>query len=270
MDSKHWGSLWVSIAATVVMSGIFVVGGCTLDKNGSHPGSIFTRIGGHTDPLLEPKRCLLKVAILSRPFADPVVNEVVWRVADEQIILPAVRRAWEANGLRVGRIIGEMPGELEAILRETTPAKKVSPATFVLENGNPTLIRVSEPVELATLVMNRDNRVFAKDFHDAGAFLRATAQHDGTSGVLLRLVPEIQHGPIQRRFQAQPNAVRWPRKSSPSTADNKRRPSESWLRLWSSSQGRSPLSAAARTASVASAVSCLPRTRLTAINASRK
>jgi hypothetical protein len=207
MDSKRRVSVWVSIATAAATSGILIVTGCTLDKNGTRPGNVFTRIGGHSDQLAEPKRCLLKVAILSRPFDDPVINEVVWRVTDEQIIAPALRRAWEANGLRVGRIIGEMPGELEAILRDTAPNKKVNPATFLLENGNPTLIRVSEPVELASLLLNRDNRIFGKDFRDAGGFFRVTAQHDGVTGVSLRLVPEIQHGPIQRRFQAKPNAA---------------------------------------------------------------
>ena len=95
-----------------------------------HPENVFTRIGGHSGQLIEPKRCLLKVVILTRPFADPAINEVVWRVADEQVIPPAERRAWEVNGLRVGRIIGEFPLELEAILKETAPGKTVDPTNI--------------------------------------------------------------------------------------------------------------------------------------------
>ena len=96
----------------------------------SQPGSVFNRIGGHSGELIEPKRCLLKVAIVSRPFVDQAINEVVWRVADEQVIPPKERRAWEVNGLRVGRIIGELPLELEAALKETAPQKKVNPTKF--------------------------------------------------------------------------------------------------------------------------------------------
>ena len=168
---------------------------------------MFTRIGGHSGQLIEPKRCLLKVAILARPFGDPTINEVVWRVADEQIIPPAERRAWEVNGLRVGRIVGELPLELEAILKETAPQKKVIPTNFFVDSGEPTLIIVSAAVEQASLLLNRDNRIFGNDYRDASGFFRVTAQHEGSNNVSLRLVPEIHHGPVQRTFQPLPTAA---------------------------------------------------------------
>ena len=62
-------------------------------------------------------------------------------------------------------------------------------------------------VEQASLLLNRDNRAFGKDYNDASGFFRVTLGHDGTHGVSLRLVPEIHHGPIQRNFQAMPNAA---------------------------------------------------------------
>ena len=128
-------------------------------RQGRHSaGEDLRRIGGHSGEILEPKRCLLKVAIISRPFGDPAINEVVWKAADEQIIPPKERRAWEANGLRLGRIIGELPLELEAIMNDTTSHQKVSPTDFFVESGEPTLIKISDPVEQATVLLNRDNR----------------------------------------------------------------------------------------------------------------
>ena len=76
-----------------------------------------------------------------------------------------------------------------------------------MDSGEPTLIRISDSVEQASLLLNRDNRVFGKDYNDASGFFRVTLEHDGTHGVSLRLVPEIHHGPIQRNFQAMPNAA---------------------------------------------------------------
>ena len=65
------------------------------------------------------------MAILDRPFRDPAINEVVWRVADEQVDLAEPSgKALEANGLRIGRIIGELPRELETILKEERPAER--------------------------------------------------------------------------------------------------------------------------------------------------
>jgi len=207
MDSKSPAPVWLTTLTAAAVAGLLVVAGCALDKNGSRPDNVFARIGGHSGQLIEPKRCLLKVAILTRPFGDPTINEVVWRVADEQIIPPAERRAWEVNGLRVGRIIGEVPLELEAILKETSPQKRVNPTNFFVDSGEPTLIIVSESVELASLLLNRDNRIFGNDYRDASGFFRVTPQHEGASNVSLRLVPEIHHGPVQRTFQALPNAA---------------------------------------------------------------
>src|SRR5580658_8129417 len=127
MDSKSRMPVWISILSTTAVAGLLVVAGCALDKNGDPPESVFTRVGGQNGQLIEPKRCMLKVVILSRPFADPAINEVVWRVADEQVLAPAERRAWESNGLRAGRIAGEFPVELETILKDTAPGKTVVP-----------------------------------------------------------------------------------------------------------------------------------------------
>src|SRR5205807_9888443 len=118
--------------------------------------------------VLEPKRCLVRVAILNRPFRDPAINEVAWRVADQQVISPAERRALEANGLRVGRIIGELPLELESILKDGTPQQpKVSPSSILVESGQPTLVSISEPVEQVSLLLNKENRVSGKDYQAA-------------------------------------------------------------------------------------------------------
>jgi len=195
--------------ASAAVSGLLVVGGCALDKDkkASQPGSVFNRIGGHSGELIEPKRCLLKVAIVSRPSSDQAISTAVWRVADEQVIAPKERRAWEVNGLRIGRIMGELPLELEAALKETAPNKKVDPSTHFVEAGEPTLLSISEAVPEATLLLNRDNRVFGNDYKDVSGYFRVTPQHEGANLVSIRFVPEIHYGPIQRTFQALPNAA---------------------------------------------------------------
>jgi len=207
MDAKNRAPVWLKLSPTITTAGLLIVAGCALDKNGSQPGNVVARIGGHSVQRIEPKRCLLKVAIVTRPFGDRTLNEVVWRVADEQIIPPAERRAWEVNGLLVGRIGGELPLELEAILKDTTPQNKVNPTNFFVDSGEPTLIAVGETVNEASLLLNRENRIVGRDYREPSGFFRVTSSHDGPNNVSLRMVPEIHHGPIQRTFQALPNAT---------------------------------------------------------------
>ena len=199
------------VAATMAaVIGLVIVAGCTLDKTESRTQNVFNRIGGHGGggQVLEPKRCWLRVAILSRSFRDPAINEVIWRVADEQVVSMVARRANEANGLRVGRVTGELPRELETILREGEPQNpKVIPTNLFIESGEQSLISISGPVAQISLLVNKDNRVSGKDYQAASGFIRVTARHDGAHGVALRLVPEIHHGPLQRTFPALPNAA---------------------------------------------------------------
>jgi hypothetical protein len=207
MHLKHRPLAWIFAIAAAITVSLLAVVGCALDKNAGRSQGGPNHIGGRTGQIIEPRRCLLRVAILTRPFAEPVINDIIWQVADEQIVPPSQRRAWEANGLRVGRVIGELPPELDAILREASPQKRVNPSSFVIESGEQTLVSVSAPVPQASILLNRENRAFGKDFNDASGFLRVTVQHHGTDGVLLRLVPEIHHGPVQRMIQALPNAA---------------------------------------------------------------
>jgi hypothetical protein len=207
MNTKKRRGIWLQTVTSVIAAGWIFVTGCSLDKNESRPGNVFTRIGGHSGELIEPKRCVLKVVILARPFGDPALNEVIWRVADEQVVPPPERRAWEVNGLRVGRIVGDLPLEIEAMLNETAPQKKVTPINIIVPSGESTLISISETVDQASLLLNRDNRIFGSDYRAASGLFRVTPQHEGVNHVSMRLVPEIHHGPVQRTFRALPTAA---------------------------------------------------------------
>jgi hypothetical protein len=209
MNSKSRAISLLLFVVAITLSGPLFVCGCALDKakDGNQLGSVFNRVGGHSGELLEPRRCLLKVAIISRPSSDQAISKAVWRIADEQIIPPKERHAWEVNGLRIGRILGDLPLELEAALKETAPQKKVDPTTIFVDSGEPTLLSISESVPEATLLLNRDNRVFGNDYRDVSGYFRVTPQHEGANLVTIRLVPEIHFGPIQRTFQALPNAA---------------------------------------------------------------
>ncbi len=138
---------------------------------------------------------------LDRSFREPAINEIVWKAADEQSITPEARRALQVNGIRIGRITGELPPELEAVLA-APPPHKVEPATFLLDDGEHTIISTNDPVEQVTLLMNRDNRAYGKDYQAASGYFRVIAAQDGAHAVSLRFTPEIHHGQAQRSYQA--------------------------------------------------------------------
>ena len=209
MRSMSRVPVWVSILAGATAAGLVVVAGCALDNPENRPRQVFNRIGGHGAQVLQPRQCLVSVVLLDRPFRDPTINEAIWRVVDEQVIGPAERKALAVNGLRIGRIIGELPREIDSILKEEQGPNqtKVVPSNILLESGQQTLISTSPRVAEVNLLITRDDGVTGRPDRDASGYFRLTPHHHGEHAVSLRLVPEVHHGPIQRTFPSVPNAA---------------------------------------------------------------
>ncbi len=205
MNSESWQWATVGMSALIVI-GSLCLAGCNPHRDQLRPENLFEQIGRPHGQLIEPRKCMLRVAIVERPLRDPSINEVVWKAADEQSITPEARRTLQVNGIRLGRITGELPPDLESVLA-APPPHKVEPATFLLDDGEQTLISTNEPVEQVTLLMNRDNRPYGKDYQAASGYFRVIAAHDGAHGVSLRFTPEIHHGQTQRSYQAITNAA---------------------------------------------------------------
>jgi hypothetical protein len=183
---------------------LLAVAGCTLNKSELRRDGLLSRIGGGGQ-VIEPRRCALQVAILSRPLREEALNGGIWNVADEQVVVPEVRHALEVNGLRLGLVTGGLPAEVEAILN-APPPNKIDPSQILLPDGDHTLVSLGDSTPVASLLLSRENRAYGKDYHDASGWLRVTAKQEGPSGVALRFVPEIHFGPIQHAFSAVPNA----------------------------------------------------------------
>ena len=155
--------------------------------------------------VLAPRRCELTVAIPSRPVDDPVLAEAIWRLADDQAVPAETRKALEANGLRMGVIVGGLPTEVEALFRTSAP-DHVEPSHISLPDGDHTLIQIGSAVPQASLLLSRRDSASGKEYADAVGAFRLTASQSGPGGVALRFVPEIHHGPVRHDFAAAPNA----------------------------------------------------------------
>lgn len=192
----------LTLAAVALVAA--AVAGCTLNRTALRKTGedLFTQLGGNAQ-VIEPKRCLLTVVTLPRPVGDPAVNDAVWSGADEQSVPAETRRLLEANGLRIGVLTGGLPAEVESAIN-APPPNKVDPAEFNQPEGAPALLSLAETAPTASLLLNREGRAFGKDYHDASGWFRVTPTHEGPTAVTLRFVPEIHHGPIQRRYDALP------------------------------------------------------------------
>jgi hypothetical protein len=169
--------------------------GCTLTQQGLRQDGLVPTIGG--GEVLAPKRCVLRIMVASRPQGDGALGEAVWLVADEQAIDPEARRVLQANGLRVGRVSGELPAEVQAVLA-APPPKKIDAQTIVLPEGDHALLDPASPAMASlSVILGQKDKAVGKVYQDARGFIRVTATLDGDDGVALRIVPEMHHGPVQ-------------------------------------------------------------------------
>ncbi|AMV35983.1 hypothetical protein [Planctomyces sp. SH-PL62] len=199
----NWGFSAVASRRAVLgclAAGLAGAWGCNPRKDQIRPDNLLGRIGNRQGEIIEPKKCALRMAVVTRPFRDPVVNEIAWRAVDEQSVAPEERLALQANGIRMGRITGDLPRELEALLN-APPPHKVEPITFLVPEGTQELLTVCDKVDQASLLLNLDRRVTGKDYSEASGFYRVTPEHYESGSVSLRLTPEIHHGDVQRSYQ---------------------------------------------------------------------
>lgn len=183
--------------------------GCLLNRaeprrdasaSGSSGGPSLGRIGVNGQ-VIQPKWVTLKIHILARQLHDPLVNSAVWGQADEQVVAPELRRDLAANGLRVGLLTGGIPAEVEAAIN-APPPHKVTPVVVQLPDGERSPISLSDPTPTATVLMSQHGHATARDFKDASGWIRVTATQEGPTTVALRLVPEIHHGTVLRRYDS--------------------------------------------------------------------
>jgi hypothetical protein len=191
-------TLALSLAMTAVL-------GCTpfrteLRRNVA-PEPPLTLGGGTKGQIIAPKRCALRLAVLARPLNDPTLNGALWSVVDEQISSADARRQLEANGLRIGIVPGSLPQDVEAMLH-APPPHQIEPTQINIPSGDNTLFAVAPAAPRVTLILNRQDKTVGKDYLDVTGFIRLTATQEGPTGVSLRIVPELHHGPVMHRYAA--------------------------------------------------------------------
>ena len=79
-----------------------------------------------------------------------------------------------------------------------------------MEAGDPTLPSISPPVEEASLLLNRDNRIFGNDYKDVSGYFRVTPQHEKAGQPCVATAgsrDSSRPNSCRTRFQALPNAA---------------------------------------------------------------
>ena len=159
--------------------------------------------------------------------SDTAASDTIWRDVDEQTLPTEARRRLESNGLRAGVLGAQLPAPLERLLHLTD--KPIANETEVqgeqLTADAPVRQRYiqvlagrrshvictgesSRHAELTILTRQSDGAVTGRTFRKAQGILVTRAFPEPDGRIRLELMPEIEHGESQRRFESSDGILR--------------------------------------------------------------
>ena len=200
---------------------IVVCAGCTrwLDtKTGNSPLA----------PLVSaPDSVHLEIVFVRYLAGDATLDTDLWARVDEQQLPYETRLRLNENGFRVGVIDSQLPPEVEKRLRLTDRPQETETRLKAddLENESPVKqrslqVRAGRPTkiictgeqqkhaEMSVLIRGANNEVTGKTYRKAAGLFAARAWPEGDGRVRLELVPELEHGEPQRRYDPSDGMLR--------------------------------------------------------------
>lgn len=177
-----------------------------------------------------PTSVLLDIFTVRVPPDDPDLREALWAEVDEQQFSSDTRRRWAANGLRAGVLGTQPPARLERLLRLTEASEKSAEPTNETRVDNfehePPVRRKLQQIQggrklqitlvgegerlpsLAVLLRSDEGSVSGRTYHKVLGQLQVTAVPEGDGRARLEIVPELEHGEPQRRFEPGEGSLR--------------------------------------------------------------
>lgn len=168
-----------------------------------------------------PKTIPLELTFVRSDEQDPVFPGDLWKICDEQVLDPSLRRRLAANGLRVGVVTGPLPTEISARLQATDsdgaddglpepPSERpaIVRRSLRLLPGRPSELVACNPVSELVLLEHDGDQVHGGTYGDASTHfsLRSFVAADGR--IRVELTPVVRHGPTERSWVGEEGVFR--------------------------------------------------------------
>jgi hypothetical protein len=162
-----------------------------------------------------PDRVTLEIFQVRVPADDKQIAKELWQAADEQRLDLELRNRLVSNGFRVGVISGVMPDSLaralnlndepsddtnEQVITDSTATSKVSRRVMQLKPREPAAIQTSQVQPSLNLLLNTDNGIQGKSYHEVQGVYSLRAEPIPGQQVKVQLVPELQFGELRNRY----------------------------------------------------------------------
>lgn len=134
----------------------------------------------------------VRVALVERPPDDPVINQELWALADEQIIPLEQKAALEENGFRVGQIGGNTPAGLLTLL--TSGRSNVNPRCLYVHAGHPVPVALGPIAPACSFEMEQNGEVANVSMQKAQCAFSLVSSLTNDGRTRLQFTPEVHYG----------------------------------------------------------------------------
>ena len=192
---------WKSLGIIVLC----LAGGCVTPSAPAKTSMSWLKaIGGHDD---NSELIQIDAALLERPIEDPFLSREIWGAADHMVVSLDRRDALEANGFRVGQIVGMTPSKLQELLRSERWC--LDPRRRMVQSGNTIQQALSKEMPECSYEVKNGKEAETVELQKVRFLfdITATLTSDGKSR--LKFVPKVENGEAQLPFEANPEKSSW-------------------------------------------------------------
>jgi len=158
-------------------------------------------------PALDPQAILIDFALIERDVGDPYINRELWTHTDQLVLDLEKKDLLEANGLRVGQLVGLTPAELQTLLTSERWCPK--PFKRITCSGQPYNLPLGQVVPHADYDVCLGPQVHEVGVDRARFFLEVLPAQAANGRTKLVLTPKVETGEQVLPFQPKPEQSRW-------------------------------------------------------------
>jgi hypothetical protein len=186
----------------VLLPSLLFLSGCLWPEQTKHV-SFLKRLQSKT---FSPDHALIEVALIERPLGDPYINEKIWERADE-LIDQESRGALDENGLRIGQLVGSLPGDLQQML--LSKQCNSNPHGLVFPAGKTVPIYLGTVLPHSSYDFVQGNSRKEVNLDQARYCLDVSAQFLNGGRTKLTFTPKVENGEPILPFRAVPERSTW-------------------------------------------------------------
>ena len=134
----------------------------------------------------------VRVALVERPPGDAFINQVLWTLADEQIVPLEQKLALEENGFRIGQLGGNTPAGLLTLL--TSSRSNVNPRGFFVHANQPIPVVLGPMMPLCSFQIPHERDWAEVSVEKAQCALSLVPSLTSDGRTRLQFTPQVHHG----------------------------------------------------------------------------